>query len=161
VFAYAISWLDTSETDCQAITGGNSNQGQFMAGAILTPLTVPAATSVPIGRNYLYNMLMTWIYFGSYNGYGFSCALPGCSWPGDTGKYNWCIKVGVVKPVSTPYTASAPPFAWPTASFFDNYDYDAIPNVNDYVWIGPFSCDDQTLECSAISPAITSHEQNF
>jgi hypothetical protein len=159
-----MAWISTSATDCvsEIMTGLNTVQTPYVAGAMLTPLTVPAAASVPIGRNYLYNMVMTWNYFYESVGGAPACTLPGCSWSTDSIKVNRCIQVGVIKPIdasSTP-NAGAPAFSWPT-TLSNNYDYDAIGNVSNYVWIGPFSCDDQTLECTAVSPAITSHEQNF
>jgi hypothetical protein len=159
VYLYAVAWINPGEncTD-DTITGGNSNSGQYMAGTIISPISLAANQSVSIGQNYLYNMMYTWIYFGSLNGFGFSCALPGCTWPGDTGHYNWCFKLGAESPQSTythsPYLAKVTPFSWPTDSApeFYNYAYDLIPNTDHYKWAGPFTCNDVTLTCSATTP---------
>ncbi|MFA6302845.1 MAG: hypothetical protein WC627_06905 [Legionella sp.] len=157
VYLYAVAWINPGEscTD-DVITGGNSNFGQYMAGTIVSPISFAEDQSVPIGQNYLYNMLYTWIYFGSFNGFGFSCALPGCSWPGDTGPYNWCFKLGSESPKAlytfSPFLANVTPFSWPTDSIFDNYAYDLNPNVNNYNWLGPFTCDDKTVTCAAATP---------
>jgi hypothetical protein len=154
IYLYAVAWVNPGEncTD-DTITGGNSNSGQYMAGTIASPISLAAGQSVSIGQNYLYNMMYTWIYFGSFNGFGFSCALPGCTWPGDTGSYNWCLQLGSESPqapyTSSPYPANITPFAWPTDSTFDNYAYDLIPNVDNYRWLGPFTCNDKTLTCTA------------
>lgn len=157
IFLYGAAWINPGE-NCsdETITGGNSNIGQYMGGTITARMSLTPGQSVAVGQNYLYNMLYTWIYFGSLNGYGFSCALPGCTWPGDTGHYNWCLKLGAESPESTythsPYASSVTPFAWPTDSIIDDYAYDLIPNINNYRWLGPFTCNDKTLTCVAATP---------
>jgi hypothetical protein len=157
VYLYAVAWINPGENCTDGtITGGNSNFGQYMAGTIVSPIALEDGQSASIGQNYLYNMMYTWMYFGSFNGYGFSCALPGCTWPGDTGPYNWCLKLGAESPRSlytfSPYLANVTPFSWPTDSLVDNYTYDLNPNVNNYSWLGPFTCNDKTVTCTAATP---------
>jgi hypothetical protein len=101
-----------------------------------------------VGSNYLYNMLYEAIYYeniiipSSPPG----CALPGCTWGSDTTKYNWCIYLGALAPVSTSsgYTANVPP-STEAASSTCFYNYNLISN---YVYLGPISCDDRTLACT-------------
>jgi len=52
-------------------------------GAFVTPVFFTTNQKIPIGQNYLYNMLYTAIYYGNQST-AMPCTLPGCSWPLDT-----------------------------------------------------------------------------
>ncbi len=77
------------------------------------------------------------------------CALPGCTWGSDTTKYNWCIYLGALAPMSTSpgYTANVPP-STDVASSSGVYNYNL---VSSYRYLGPISCDDRTLSCTVTS----------
>lgn len=119
------------------------------AGAFVMPTVINAGKGAAIGSNYLYNMIYQAIYYeniiipSSPPG----CALPGCTWGSDTTKYNWCIYLGALAPVSTTagYTANVPP-STDSASSAGVYDYNLITS---YVSLGPISCDDRELTCIA------------
>jgi hypothetical protein len=82
-----------------------------------------------------------------------NCALPGCTWGTDTTKYNWCIYLGAFSPQSnsSSYTSNVPPAV--TAASGSGYNYNLITS---YVYLGPISCDDQTLTCSVATPQTQS-----
>ena len=121
------------------------------AGAVVMPVLIKSGGQAAIGSNYLYNMIFGAIYYeniiipSSPPG----CALPGCTWGTDSTIYHWCIYIGALAPVttSTGYTANVPP-ATDAASSVGVYNYDLIEN---YTYLGPLSCDDQTLSCRAAS----------
>lgn len=129
-------------TSATTIFTGNTTAGSFVA-----PAVINAGKSVSVGSNYLYNMILSAIYYeniiipSSPPG----CALPGCTWGSDTTKYDWCIYLGAMAPVSNlpSYTSAVPPFG-ETASGA-GYDYNL---VSSYVYLGPISCSDQTLSCT-------------
>jgi hypothetical protein len=157
LYIYGIAWINPGENCTNGIMPGqNSVQNSYMAGTITAPIPIAADQSVPIGQNYLYNMVYTWVYWYSINGGTPPCKLPGCTWTGDTGPFNWCFQLGSESPqasyTSSPYPANVTPFSWPTDSLIDNYAYDLIPNVNNYSWLGPFTCNDKTLTCTATTP---------
>jgi hypothetical protein len=105
---------------------------------------MPTNQSVAVGKNYLYNMLYTTIYY--YNQLALSpsaCTLPGCSWFTDTSPVKWCVFVGAIAP--NPPVAGTNVAPYGQAISGAGYNYDA---VNSYQYMGPISCDDSTLECS-------------
>lgn len=126
------------------------------AGSVLMPVAINPGKSVAIGQNYLYNMLFQANYYINITHPSSppGCALPGCTWGSDTTTYNWCIELGAIAPVSTTtgYTANVPP-STTDASIPGTYDYNL---VNNYITIGPISCNDQTLTCSVASPQTQS-----
>lgn len=117
------------------------------AGSFVTPTDIKPGKSAVIGSNYLYNMIYEAIYYLTINMGTAPCALPGCTWGADSTMFNWCIYLGALSPVttSTGYTARIPPFA-AAASSGVSYNYNLI---NNYITLGPISCNDQTLTCSA------------
>lgn len=123
-------------------TSQNTTVGSFVA-----PTDIRAGQSAPIGSNYLYNMIYEAMYFVflvfPVNPPG--CALPGCTWGSDTTMYNWCIYLGAIAPVSTSadFTSNVPPSTF-LASLSGFYNYNLI---NNYISLGPISCNDQTLTC--------------
>lgn len=126
------------------------------AGAFVMPTQISSGKKAAVGSNYLYNMIYEAIYYeniiipSSPPG----CALPGCTWGSDITKYNWCIYLGALGPVSTSsgYTSSVPP-SGDIASSVGTYDYNVI---RDYVYLGPISCDDKTLTCTVANQQIQS-----
>lgn len=123
------------------------------AGAFVSPIALTNNQKIPIGKNYLYNMIYTAIYYGNQttSGAQMPCTLPGCSWPGNgssvpadqTGD-EWCIFLGILAPAAgNSTTSSVPPMANLVRGTGYNYDL-----VTQYGYIGPISCDDQTLTCS-------------
>lgn len=127
--------------------------GNVTAGAYVSPVTINAGKSVAIGSNYLYNMILSAIYYeniiipSSPPG----CALPGCTWGTDSTKYDWCIFLGALAPVanSSSYTSTVPP-ATDTASGA-GYNYNL---VSSYSYLGPISCSDQTLSCTSATQQV-------
>lgn len=140
---------------CTSPTVMYSAAGNISAGALVMPVTIAANTEADVGENYLYNMIYNAIYYlriiSPMDPPG--CALPGCTWGEDTTIYNWCIYVGAIAPASVTeeYTAKVVP-ASSTLSEGD-YDYDLISS---YEYIGPISCNDQTLTCSVAASQIQS-----
>jgi hypothetical protein len=151
-FSYVTPW-DT----CNHATVMYSTTQNTTAGAFVAATTINAGKSAAVGSNYLYNMLYEAIYYinilipSSPPG----CALPGCTWGTDTTNYNWCIYLGALAPVmtSTGYTANVPP-STDSASSAGLYNYNL---VNNYIYLGPISCNDQTLTCTA----ATQQTQSF
>ncbi len=129
------------------------------AGAVVTPTAINAGQSAAIGNNYLYNMIFSANYYVRTNipSSPPGCALPGCTWGTDFTAYNWCIYLGALGPVSTSgdYTSNIPPAA-SDASSTGLYNYNLIGNSS-YIYLGPISCDDQTLTCSV----ATQQTQSF
>ncbi len=126
------------------------------AGAFVMPVTIKAGKQATLGSNYLYNMIYEAIYYENIiiPSLPPGCALPGCTWGSDTTKYNWCIYLGALSPVSTSagYIANVPPSA-DAASSPGLYDYNIVSNYN---YLGPISCDDKTFSCTAVSQQIQS-----
>ena len=137
---------------CTSATIMYSSAGNIAAGAIVMPVTIEANMEAAVGENYLYNMIYNATYYlriitpSSPPG----CALPGCTWGEDSTIYNWCNYVGAIAPVSVTagYTANVVPASDTPLSQGGVYDYDLISS---YEYIGPISCDDQTLTCSVVS----------
>lgn len=133
---------------CNNATVIYSSTQNTTAGSYVMPTVINAGKSAAVGANLLYNMIFQTIYYeniiipSSPPG----CALPGCTWGSDTTTYNWCIFLGALAPVSTTagYTANVPP-STDLASSSGVYDYNL---VSSYTYLGPISCNDQTLTCS-------------
>lgn len=141
----------TPGDSCNNSTVIYSTTQNTTAGSVVMPVIINSGKSAAIGSNYLYNMIYEAIYYENIiipvSPPG--CALPGCTWGSDTTKYNWCIFLGALTPVTTTssYTSNVPPSA-DAASSVGNYNYDL---VNNYVTLGPIACNDQTLTCTAES----------
>lgn len=163
VYLYGVASIEPT-LNCQTdVNQNNGTQNQFMAGTAVAPVPFAAGQSIAIGQNYLYNMIYNWIYWWETQNGDPACKLPGCTWPGDNNTV-WCLQVGAISPnsyyTSSPYQTNVVPFSWATTSIVDAYNYDLIPydpNIpNDqdrvYSWIGPVTCNDQTLTCSTPAP---------
>lgn len=141
---------------CTDATVMYSTEDNLSAGALVMPVTIEANTEADVGENYLYNMIYNAIYYlriiSPMDPPG--CALPGCTWGEDTTIYNWCIYVGAIAPVSVTeeYTAKIVPYA-DSLSQVDQYNYNL---TSSYEYIGPISCNDQTLTCSVATSQIQS-----
>lgn len=139
------AYVATSATTCSGAT--SIFTGNITAGAMVTPTVINAGKSAIVGGNYLYNMILGAIYYENIIIPAFppGCALPGCTWGTDTTKYKWCIYLGALSPVSNSpsYNANVPPNT--EAASGAGYDYNLITS---YAYLGPISCDDQTLSCS-------------
>lgn len=133
---------------CTNATVMYSSADNVAAGAIVMPVTIAANSEAAVGENYLYNMIYNSIYYlriiTPTNPPG--CALPGCTWGADTTVYNWCIYAGAISPISATedYSTSVVP-ASDNPSQLGLYNYDLISS---YDYIGPISCNDETLTCS-------------
>jgi hypothetical protein len=127
------------------------------AGSSVAPISINAGKNAAIGSNYLYNMIYGANFYLRINISSSppGCALPGCTWGSDTGNYNWCIYLGALAPVTTSsgYTANVPPSS--DAASSGSYDYNLISSSN-YVYLGPISCNDQTLTCKVSNPQTQS-----
>lgn len=159
--------------DCSSCFGSVVS-GDNLGGAVLSPVTFKPNQSLPIGQNFLYNMLYNGIYYIKNTVGSSPCSLPGCSWPGDDPNIKgWCISINVVSPNSS-YTyshytnganppANAPAYSAAGNSTPFNYKYDLIdPNTlgTGNVCLGPITCNDKTLTCkvgSAQSEAFQSY----
>jgi len=119
------------------------------AGSVVMPTTISAGRSAAVGSNYLYNMIYQAMYYVNilFPSSPPGCALPGCTWGSDSTIYNWCVYLGALAPnnISTSYTSNVPP-STDSVSSASVYNYDL---VNSYVYLGPISCNDQTLTCTA------------
>lgn len=143
-FAYV-----TPGNTCANATVMYSSTQNTTAGSFVAPTLINAGKSAAIGSNYLYNMIYQANY---YIGIIFpssppGCALPGCTWGSDSTIYNWCIYLGALAPVTTSagYTANVPP-STDAASSTGLYNYNL---VSSYTYLGPISCNDRTLTCTA------------
>lgn len=132
---------------CDSATIIYPGTNNVAAGAFVAPTVINAHKKAALGSNYLYNMIYEAIYYENIiiPSLPPGCALPGCTWGSDTTRYNWCIYLGALTPVySTPgFTASVPP-STEAASSAGLYDYNLITQ---YVYLGPLSCNDQTMTC--------------
>lgn len=132
-------------------------ENNLATGAFVMPVTIPGGQSAEIGANYLYNMLYQANYYIGII-HPFSppgCALPGCTWGSDTSIYHWCIYLGALAPVSnsSDYSSTIPPSTELASNNAPSYNYNLI---NQYHYLGPIICNDQTLSCSATSKQIQS-----
>jgi hypothetical protein len=150
--------------DCSSCFG-NIVAGDNLGGAVASSVTFKPNQALPIGQNYLYNMIYNGIYYIKNTVGSSACSLPGCSWPGDDPTvHGWCISINVASRSSS-YTSSAytngsnPPANIPAYSQAGNsnpfnYKFDLIdPNTlgTGNACIGPITCDDQTLTCRVSS----------
>lgn len=185
LYLYGVAFI-TPGADCTVGSGDshgvkplgqNYSINESMVGGGATPVSFGIGQSIPIGQNYLYNMLYNYLYWRvAPNGLNSPaiCALPGCSWSTDINtsppnQYNWCFKLGALS-LDASYTentasptSNVPPYAWPTTFQTDPdsppiYTYDLIPSTYDYQWIGPFTCNDRTLTCSTPVPQYQSFQ---
>ncbi|WP_412754241.1 hypothetical protein [Legionella donaldsonii] len=146
--------------DCSACFGSVVS-GDNLGGAVVSPVTFKKNQTIPIGQNYLYNMLYSGIYYIKNTVGSSPCSLPGCSWPGDDPNVKgWCISINVISPNSS-YTysnytnGSRPPANTPAYSNAGNsvpfnYKYDLIdPGTlgTGNRCLGPIACNDKTLTC--------------
>ena len=120
-------------------------------GAFVAPVTLTNNQKAPIGKNYLYNMIFSAIYFGNQTNPTMPCTLPGCSWfsPDNSNPNDrWCIYLGLLAPSQgNASTANVPPYGYLVSG--PGYNYDLVTN---YGYIGPIRCDDRTLTCSVSRP---------
>lgn len=156
VYLYGVAAINRGLDCSNGVDGNNSATPPYMSG-LVTPINFTVGQSIPVGQNYLYNMIYAWIYFYIKNGGNVNCLLPGCTWPGDL-PLNWCFKLGAISP-DAPYTFpdvntnNIVPFAWQLTYPTLGYNYNLIPdNSAAYVWLGPFTCDDKTLTCTTLAP---------
>lgn len=146
--------------DCSACFGGIVS-GDNAGGAVAAPVTFKVNQAVPIGQNYLYNMIYNGIYYIRNTVGSSPCALPGCTWPGDDPNVRgWCISINVVS-LDSNYTystytngsnspANFPPYAAAGTSVPFNYKYDLIDPASlgsGNACLGPITCNDKTLTC--------------
>ncbi|HLB56885.1 MAG TPA: hypothetical protein VJK30_06130 [Coxiellaceae bacterium] len=158
-----IASVDNDADNCMSCTG-NIIGGDNAAGTMIGAATFTPGQSLAIGQNYLYNMIYNEIYFIRTNASS-PCALPGCSWPGDTANTKWCLTINVISKNSN-YTysnykngsnpsAQAPAYA--AAGNFSpfDYSYDLInPNTLAIgnACLGPITCNDKTQTCTVSTP---------
>lgn len=146
IYVRQFSYVAEGES-CASATVMYSSADNISAGAMVMPVTIEANAEAAVGENYLYNMIYNATYYfriiSSSGPPG--CSLPGCTWGDDSTIYNWCIYVGAIAPVSVTggYTANVVPAS--SALSGGGYNYDLISS---YEYIGPISCNDQTLTCS-------------
>jgi hypothetical protein len=145
--------------DCSACYGGIV-AGDNAGGAMISPVTFKVDKAVPLGQNFLYNMLYNGIYYIRNTAGSSPCNLPGCSWPGDTPITGWCISINAISRNSS-YTysnyttgsnlpANSPAYSAAGNSTPFDYKYDLIdPNTlgTGGACLGPITCDDKTLTC--------------
>lgn len=146
--------------DCSSCFGSLVG-GDNLGGAVVSPVTFKANQTVPIGQNYLYNMLYNGLFYIATVVGSPPCALPGCTWPGDDPNVRgWCISINATSRSSS-YTHSAytngsnppansPPYSAAGSSIPFNYNYDLInPSTlgTGNRCIGPVTCNDKTLTC--------------
>ena len=154
--------------DCSSCSGGVSG-GDNLGGALVSPVNISANQSIPIGKNYLYNMIYNGIYYLK-KVISSPCSLPGCSWPGDNPNVRaWCLTINAVSLNSNytysnyfPGSGSFPLPASPRYGGAGNattdqyqYKYDLInPNTlgTGNSCIGPIVCNDKTLTCEVATP---------
>lgn len=144
-FAYV-----TPGENCGSAISMYSATDNITAGASVMPITINAGKSAVVGSNYLYNMIYQAIYYKDivHDTSPPGCFLPGCTWGNDSTIYNWCIYLAALAPVTTTagYTSNVPPSTDEASSGSYNYNL-----TNTYVYLGPISCNDQTMTCTAAS----------
>lgn len=155
-----IASFDTN--DCSSCFGGIVG-GDNAGGSFVQQLSFAADQTIPIGQNFLYNMLYNGIYYIKNTAGTSPCQLPGCTWTGDDPNVKgWCISINAISRDSS-YTfnssyvnASNPPasvISYGAAGNSNpfNYKYDLFdPNTLGIgnACIGPIVCNDQTLTCT-------------
>lgn len=129
--------------------------GTLAVGAVVAPVAIPANSAAQIGSNFLYNMLYNANYFLSITVPVSTpgCQLPGCTWGSDSTSYNWCIYLGAIAPVSVSeaYSSKVLPMVEAVTGSTGSGPYQ-YSLVQQYHYIGPISCNDQTLSCSVVTP---------
>lgn len=153
--------ISPTDGDCSICTGGITGGGN-LGGVVLSPVTFNPSQVLPIGQNYLYNMIYNGIYFIKTTAGSSACALPGCSWPGDTPQ-RWCLDINIISrhssyTYSTYTSGSNPPANTPAYGAAGdsppdqfNYKYSLINPALQGVGnacIGPITCNDKTLTCT-------------
>lgn len=164
ITVYGLFIVSFDINDCSSCFG-NILAGDNMGGAMASPVTFKINQSVPIGQNYLYNMIYNGLYYVSTN-IGTPCALPGCSWPGDNPTVKgWCVSINVAS-LNSSYThssfsngtnppAQVPPYGNAATSIGFDYNYDLINPTTlgtGNACLGPIKCDDKTLTCKVSTP---------
>lgn len=156
--------------DCSACFGSVVS-GDNLGGVVVSPLTFKTNQTLPIGQNYLYNMLYNGIYYIKNTVGSSPCSLPGCSWPGDDPSVQgWCVTINVISPNSS-YTysnytngsnspANTPAYSNAGNSIPFDYQYDLIDPSTlgaGNACLGPITCNDKTLTCKV----ATSQNESF
>lgn len=146
--------------DCSSCFGGVVS-GDNLGGAVVGPVVFNKNQSIPIGQNFLYNMLYNGIYYIKTVVGSSPCSLPGCSWPGDDPSVKgWCITLNGTS-LNSGYTSSSytngshppantPPYSAAGSSNAFHYNYDVINPATlgtGNACIGPIVCNDKTLTC--------------
>lgn len=156
--------------DCSSCFGGIIG-GDNVAGAVASPIHFNPNQTLPIGQNYLYNMIYNGIFFVKNNG-AMPCSLPGCSWPGDDPNvHGWCVSINAAS-LDSDYTfseytngshlpANIPAYSEAGNSTPYNYKYALLDPATLGVGntcIGPIVCDDKTLTCKVATPQTQSFQ---
>lgn len=146
--------------DCSSCFGSVVS-GDNLGGAVVSRITFKDNQTLPVGQNYLYNMLYNGIYYIKNTVGSSPCSLPGCSWPGDDPNVKgWCITINIVS-LDSNYTyssytngtnppANTPPYSQGGNSTAFNYKYDLINPFRlgtGGACLGPITCNDKTLTC--------------
>lgn len=146
--------------DCSSCFGSIVS-GDNLGGAVVSPVSFKANQSLPIGQNYLYNMIYNGIYYIANTAGSSPCSLPGCSWPGDDPLvHGWCISINILSR-NTAYTfsnytnganlpANTPAYSAAGDSTPFNYNYDLVNPLTlgtGNACLGPIVCNDKTLTC--------------
>ena len=169
--AYGLYITSIDINDCSscygAIVGGDN-----LGGAVVSKTMIQANQSVPIGKNFLYNMIYNGLYYAKNVSGSSLCSLPGCSWPGDNPSvHGWCLSINVISRHSnytySHYTnGSNPPANAPAYGYQGNnpafdYKYALINPITlgvGGVCLGPVVCNDKTLTCSVSSAQTQSFQ---
>lgn len=146
--------------DCSSCFGSVVS-GDNVGGAVTSPVTFKVNQALPIGQNFLYNMIYNGIYYIKNTVGSSPCSLPGCSWPGDDPTVRgWCVTINAASPNSS-YTysnytnganppANVPAYSNAGNSTPFNYKYDLIDPATlgaGGACLGPITCNDKTLTC--------------
>lgn len=162
VYGLYIASIDIN--DCSVCTG-NVVSGNNVLGTVVEPIFFRESQAVPIGQNYLYNMIYNGLSVVRLSVIAPPCSLPGCSWPGDDPNvHGWCLSLGAMS-LNSNYTFSSytnppspPANVVPLGEAVTNapfsYNYDLINPASlgaGAACLGLITCDDQTLTCSVAS----------
>lgn len=141
--------VEPGQSCAQAAPPMYPSSDNVAAGAVVMPIPIGINSAAPIGENYLYNMIYGAIYYVAIQSGTPACRLPGCTWETDPSIYNWCIYLGALAPISldSDHTSTVPPSTTVISGAGFNYNL-----VAQYGYIGPISCNDQTLTCSVATP---------
>ncbi|MBY0372174.1 hypothetical protein K2X33_15940 [bacterium] len=164
VTSYGLFITSYDVNDCSSCFG-NIIAGDNVGGTFVEPITFEPNQSLPIGKNYLYNILYNGIYYIRNNAGSSPCALPGCSWPGDDSNvHGWCVSINAMAhganynysnyTLSGTPAANALPYSAAGNSTPFDYQYDLFDPATLGIGnscIGPIVCDDETLTCSVSS----------